>query len=311
MADLIDVLNALETVVLTTVYPPDGTVPPGGVSSLIGCAITTTKGKAAATLLDRVAASLLAGSPEVLVEIMNRPGMSRNTTRFPQQWQQQVAPTTTLIATVDPTGRYVTIGGTPPGADGPAQNIALILRFGSSPNQAFAYSVQPSDTLDTIASELAALVDVETAASASGAVVTIPAAFGLIARVGGVATALKPLKQFLERVDLRVWAPACAPTDPQWRDLVAKPILIELDQTKFLTLADGLGARIIRCADFPFDDPEKAGLFGRWLAYDIEYSTTITMPAPQAIAPSADLQGAPPPFSEFTETDPPVVVVEA
>lgn len=312
MADLIDVLEAVKAVVLAVAYPPDGTVQGNGLSTACGgCAVLAVAGRPGANDLDAVAASLGMAAPRVVVSVESAPGMMRNTTRFPQRWRRKTAGPTTLTVTVDATGTMATIGGTAPGAAGPAQNIALVLRYGGSPARAFVHAVQPGDTLDSIAAALAALVDAETPATAAGAAVTIPAAFGLLGRVGGVATMQKPLMQQVERILVNVWAPAGPASAPQLRDLAAAPIKQAIAGMRFLTLADGTGGRIVTCGDALLDDPEKAGLYRRMLMYDVEYSTTVEDQAAVAIAAAAALQGGARPVEEFTENAPPVVQVEA
>lgn len=311
MADLIDVLNAFKSTVLAAVYPPAGVVPGNSLSPVTGCAVLAVAGEANANDLDLVAASLAAGQvPRTIVSICAAGGMWRNTTRYPKAWLRQIAGTTTLTLSVDATGTVVTIGGTAPGAAGPAQNVALIVGFAGSRPQGFAYSVLPSDTLDSIASALAALVDTATPASASGAQITIPAAHSLVARVGGVSTMLKEVMRQTDRIQVNVWAPIGPSNRPQLRDAVAGAVKIALAQDTFLTLADQTAARVVTRGDFLLDDPEKAGLFRRLLNYDVEYATTITMPGPIAIVATGDLQGGAAAIADFTGSDPPVVTAQ-
>ena len=253
-------------------------VPTSGVSPIANIKVEVASGEPLASDLDAIAAT----TTRALVSIFEAPSYWRNTTRYFEEWQTSVQPTHTLTATVDTTGTIVTIGGTV----STTQNIALIVGFGGAAKP-YVYQVKATDTLNSIASALAALVNADTPASASGAAITISAAHKLIARVGGVGTVVKEEMRQTTRIFVNFWCP-----NPTIRDAVSKPVKNALCETHFLLLADGFAARLITCGDLLNDESEKPGLYRRLVMYDIEYPTTLSSPATEIIVPQLQQTGA-------------------
>ncbi len=261
------------------------TIPANGISTLAGAKVEVGSGEPLANDLDAIAATTVLvppPSPRALVSVYAAPAYGRNTTRYFEEWQVSVQPGTTLTAAIDATGTVVTLGGTV----SVPQNVALLVGAPAAP-KAYVYSVASGDTLASIAASLAALVNVDTPAVASGATVTIAAAHKLVARIGGVGSVVKELMRQVERIHVNFWCPS-----PELRDAVAKPVKPALSGTHFLLLADGTAARIITCGDYLMDEPEKAGLYRRLLMYDVEYGTFEAGKAAQIIAPQAQFDGA-------------------
>lgn len=263
-------------------------VPAGNLSPVAEAAVLAVSGWPVAGDLDAVAASVAAPPVRAIVSAFAAPGRFRDTTRYPLEWTAFQQPTPTLAIAVS--GTAATISGTPGGG----QVVALIIGFAAS-RKAYAYAVQANDTLASVAANLAALIAVDTAATASGATITVPAAFSLIGRVGVVGVAMKELRRQMQRFWLTIWAPS-----PAVREAVAAPIAVGLANTDFLTLADGTAARVVPCGDDLLDDPQKANLYRRCLAYDIEYPTTITLPASEIVVFEQQLTSSEAAQSGFT-----------
>lgn len=289
MADISDVTSEVANQVTLAVYPNGTSQPP-----VAGDQITILQGWPLDTDLDHMVASFNAAvSPVVaaLISIYPRPGMYRNTSRYPSNWQEVSRPTHTITLTASDV--TVTVGGTAPGSSGPIQNLGLIIGFGSQ-TQSFVYQTQASDTLASIAAALAALVNAETPASAVGPVITIPAATSITARIGIIGTVARELRRQIERIDISIWCPS-----PPLRDQIGAPIRTAFAKFDYLTLADGFAARSRAGDDHWLDDPEKAGLYRRCMGFDIDYPTTETMTGTEIIVfQNSTIQG----FSPGTST---------
>ncbi|HZT90282.1 MAG TPA: hypothetical protein VFA12_20245 [Stellaceae bacterium] len=278
MADLVDVCNALKSIALTALGIPSG----GGLSTVVpNTLIAIGNGWPTEATLNGIAASYSAANPQALISIYPVPNGFRNLTRNPAKWQELSRPTATLTITV--AGDTLTIGGAAPGANGAVQNVAAIVGFGTA-YQGFVYQTTPSDTLNTIAASLAALINAATPASAVGEVITIPAAFSIIGRIGVTGTAIREISRQAQMVDLHVWTPT-----PALRDQIGIPLRQALSAQftagciEWVTLADGSGMRITMGADHWLDDPEKANLYRRIIGVECDYATTQTIAAAEII----------------------------
>lgn len=249
MADLSDVQNALVTLAAQTLYP-NGTAQP----SIATAPIIIYPGWPIASRLDD---DLAAG--KVHVSVYARPE-ERNTTRFSQEWKTISinAATITLAATVN----TVTVGG----YVWAGQNATLLVN-----GKPYSYPVQQTDTLTTIATALAALVNADTPATSLGAIVTIPAAYKIVARVGTTGTSIRELRRQERTFQLVIWAPT-----PALRDAVTQPLDVALAALNFITLSDTSAARLIYKGSPITDDLQKDRLYRRDLLYKVEYATTQT-----------------------------------
>jgi hypothetical protein len=259
MSDLSDVSNTLVGLIAGILYPNGTAVP---VSPGVGAMCRVGAGWPPDAQLTP---DLAAGVVNVSIYPMN---IERPVPHFMEQWilLNHIAPTVTL-AVID---RSITIGGTLP-TPAIAQNLAVIIG-----NNAFAYAVQPSDTLNTIASALATLIAaVYAGATSSGAVITLPAGTPKPSlRTGGTAMMGKEIGRQLRDFRIVIWAPT-----PSLRDASAKAIDPALRQTNFLTLPDGFGGRLKYVKTDIVDQQEKANLYRRDLCYSVEYPSTITQVA--------------------------------
>lgn len=249
MADLSDVQNALVTLAAQTIYPT-GTANP----SVANAPVMIYAGWPGSARLDD---DLAAG--KVHVSVYARPE-ERNTTRYSRDWKTVSinAATLTLATTVN----TVTVGGTV----STPQNATLLVN-----GKAYSYALQPTDTLTTIATALAALVNADTPATSSGAVVTIPAAYKIVARVGTTGISIRELRRQERVFQIVIWAPT-----PALRDAVTQPLDVALAALNFITLSDTSAARLIYKSSPITDDLQKASLYRRDLFYTVEYATTQT-----------------------------------
>lgn len=254
MADLSDVSNTLVGVIAGILYP-NGTAQP----SVIGADCRIGSGWPTSAQLDP---DLKAGIVNVSVYPMN---IERDVPHFMEAWLliNHFAPTVTLTASA----RTVTVGGTLP-TPAIAQNVAAVIG-----GNAFAYSVQASDTLNSIASALATLIAVTyPGTTSSGAVITLPTSAPQVSlRTGGTALMGKEVGRQVRDYRMVIWAPT-----PALRDATAKAIDPVLRQMNFLTLPDGFGGRLKYARTDIVDQQEKANLYRRDLCYSVEYPTTVT-----------------------------------
>lgn len=194
------------------------------------------------------------------------------TTRYSTKWQQLTCNAPTL--TLNSAGQVVTVGGTNP-APYSQQNCAVFVN--KSP---YTYAVQPSDTPQTIATALAAVIAIDIPGTTSnGATLTLPAGNYIdTLRVGGTGTAVSVIRSQDRLFQIVLW---CS-TNAQ-RIALAKVIDPLLSSMNFLTMPDGVYARIIY-KDSPQQDlGEKARLFRRDLRYMVDFATTITQGTAQVI----------------------------
>lgn len=249
MADLSDVANALVTLAAAVAYP-NGTAQP----SVINADVRVFAGWPVPALLD---ADLAAG--KVQVSVFPMPGMERVISSAFGDWTAPSPPINTL--TLTGSGQTVTVGGTV----STPQNAALVVD-----NKAYVYAVQAGDTLASIATALAALVNADQSATAGGAVVTIPNAKYISPRVGGVGTSQRETRRIEQTFMLTTWAPS-----PVLRDQLASKIDAALSGQSKLGLPDQ-GAALRYRRSNQDDGSQKAGLFRRDLVYAVEYSTYVT-----------------------------------
>lgn len=255
MADVIDVQTALVALAAAALYP-NGT---GQPSAAGGVPCKVYAGWPTESQLD----SDLAGRT-AHVTVFPRPE-ERNTTRFPQDWQPQTMNSATLTLTIN--GQQITVGGVVPPANNP-HNLSVLAN-----GKPYVYAVQTSDTLNSIAASLAALIAADLpGTSAAGAVVTLPGTGRIgAARVGVTGTAVREIRRQERQFQITVWADS-----PTHRDAVAQPVDQVLAATKFLTMPDGLAARLIYKGSPISDNTQKSRLFRRDLIYLVEYATTQT-----------------------------------
>ena len=271
MADVVDIYNALGAQIEGVLYP-GGTPAPGEASPVTGTVIRIYPGWPAADQLNKDIQSGIA-----TVSMFAIPAAVQNVTRYPLDWQTQVAPVTTLTATIDATGTEITIGG----AVSIPQNIGAVVN-----GKKAVYAVQSGDTLSSIATALAAVINAFETSYAVGDVVYIPGAYSLLASVGGVGTSIKEVGRLRRQLQVTYWCPT-----PALRDTISGPVVAALMALERMTLADQTSARIITVSDKFSDDNQKPLIYRRDSIYSVEYATTITEQDTQIIVTDTVMTG--------------------
>ena len=262
MADLHDVENALVTIIAAALYP-NGT----GQASAITAPCKVLPGWPPP--------QMLAGT--VSVSVFAIAAASKLTSRYPTEWM----PLTTVAATITAAvaGNVVTLGGT---VSRP-QNVTLIVN-----GKPYSYAVQAGDTLTSIATGVATLVNADVACTSSGAVITAATTARIVARVGGSGTAIKELRRQEQRFQVTVWSPT-----PELRAAAVPVIDTKLASINFITLADGMAARIYYFGTASIDTGEIVGSYRRDLFFVVEYATTITETESQITSVTDNITGGP------------------
>lgn len=261
MADISDVRQALARIIGGLLYPagvPTGIDPP---SPIVGACCRVYAGWPERDKLDK---DLAAGVVNVTVY---QQGGGHNTSRYPKKAQvvTRVAPTLTWAIS----GNTVTLGG----AVMVPQNLALIID-----GVDFLYPVQTGDTLGSIAAAMTALIAAARTASVSGSTITVPNSHTIVARVGTVSTVATEVSRESLTMQIDIWAPT-----PALRTATGKAIQPTLRNTPRILLPDGFTAHFMQAGERDDDSTEKALLYRRISLYSVEYPTTITETAPQAI----------------------------
>ena len=261
MCDLSDVEQALVDLVAQALYP-QGTSQP----SAVGINASAYRGWPLAAQLDadmtatKVVNGAKVADPTANITVFPLAGMTRLTTRYPREWRADGPAPTSLTAAVS--GHQVTLGG----AAGLAQLVGIRCL-----GMAYVYQAEPTDTPESTAAALAALVP---GAAVSGATVTCPADPKLKARVGGYATIRRELRRQVQGFRVTCWCP-----DRVSRDAVATCVDQAIAQHTFLTLPNGSGRLTYAAADVD-DVPQKDRLWRRDFRVTVEYPTTEVQVAP-------------------------------
>lgn len=272
MADASDVTNQLAAVITQALYP-SGT----GQPSIIGVPIKVYPGWPDPATLDGDLHGLNQATPKPgsMLHVSVYPkNTERNTTAWPLSWWPQTFNAASIEFAI--AGNTVTLSGAP----STPQNVALTVGH-SNTTQTVTYALQPSDTLTSIATALAAQIQ---GASSSGAVITVPATTPIQSWVaGGAGTVMQLISRQEREWMVSVWA-------NNWtnRDLLAKPLDVLLKQTPFLLLPDTTSARITYQSS-PYNDMRTSvQIYRRDIIVTAAYDTTVTAPASQIVATELD-----------------------
>jgi hypothetical protein len=268
MADLSDVMTALQTQIFAAVYP-NGTSAP----SITTKGIRVFPGWPQPAALD---ADMRVGICNI--SIYPTP-VEQNVTRFPKQWQQVSVTPPTLTLTVS--GRTITVGGAMP-TPFSAHNLAVLMA-----GSAFVYALQATDTLTTIATALATLIAAAyPGTTSSGAAITLPNAGPIPkARVGSVGQSIMEIRRQKRLFQIVIWADT-----PTSRDTIAQAVDPALADVQFLTMPDGTAARLIYRDSPVTDGLQKERIYRRDLRYSVEYATTKIQTTATVIAGQATQQ---------------------
>ena len=264
MPDQSDVENVLVSLVTQIAYP-NGTA----ADSAIGNKIKVYRGWPIPANLD---ADLKAGIVNISVFPLDG---EQNVTRFSTDWTELPSPRITLNMTVS--GNTVAIGGK---VCCPL-NAAILVN-----GTAFIYPLQATDTLTTVATALAALINATYPASSSGAVVTVPDATKLEARLGTVANMVQEVKRQKKPFRITIWC-----NSPFVRDAVARLIDPALARLTDIALSDGTAGRIRYVRTHTEDGSQKSMLYRRDFVYSVEYGTNISQNAVTIVAEQLNITG--------------------
>lgn len=257
MADQSDVETALVTLVAESLYP-QGTEAP----SVPGPVCRVYRGWPLSAALE---ADLAGGRVNIAIAPVE--ASLRLTTRFPEEWVQGATIATHLSVKV--LDGCVYFSGT---AD-PGQ-LAGVLVDGST----FVYRTEAGDTPELVAAQLAAQIREQRLALYADAVLSVPGAARMIARVVADQPAWRELRRQMQ--DFRI---ACFCPDPITRDTTAATIDIALATHRFIDLPDSTAGRLLRTGGTTMDRTENALLYRRDLFCGVEYATIETVKQPSML----------------------------
>lgn len=250
MADLRDVLDALAALATTATYP-------NGVNatSVTGRKVHVGPGWPQSDTLNELIAR---GESAVSVYPADT---ERVTTRYLDDWQERDVPAATITATVGP--GEVLLAGTPSN-----KHIVTLIVDG----KAYSYGVLSTDSLSSIAAALAALVNVDTPSTSTGARVLIPAASRIVARVGVVGTGLRDIEQQEKPFRLIIWAPS-----EDDRTAIGRVLTPAVQRSTFITLSDSTVGHVQYQRTVLTDHLEKQLIYRRDIFLTVEWSTIESM----------------------------------
>lgn len=253
MADLSDVTDALVAIVAAAVYPNGTSQPPA-----TGYPTKVFGGWPISTSLD---ADLRAGA--VNISVFPQSEMEKVTTRYPREWQDQTRVQPSIVASI--ADHAITLSGQIVAND----YLAIFVKGGI-----YAYKVLANDTLATVATAIAALINVDMPASSAGAVITVPAtAAGRIsARAAAPGTLIRELRRQQRGYQITVWA-----ASPAARAATCKTIDPALTLLDSLAMPDGSMTWITYRHSGDFDGREANHIFRRDIFFSVEFATTEVM----------------------------------
>ncbi|KJV49662.1 hypothetical protein VH86_04040 [Pantoea sp. BL1] len=141
----------------------------------------------------------------------------------------------------------------------------------------YHYPVQSGDTLATVATAMANQIP---GATSSGAVITLASGGSVVARTGGIGTAMRELRRQAKDFQITIWAPT-----PAMRVLIASAVDAMLSENSNISLGDGAPSMLFYTRQFDTDASENYLIYRRDLIYTVNYATTQTIAAPQIVAP--------------------------
>ena len=236
-----------------------GYLPPTPAAGPNGGMVQLYRGWPVSTDLSR---AVRAGTSHV--SVFPDAAMARNTTRYlPSDAVPTDLPAPTLLLRAS--GAAVTVNGT-----AEMGQVCGLLVDGVG----YPYRVQVGDGPTSVAAALAALVP---AASAAGAIVTLPTD-----RVTARVVQDVPLSREVRRQE-QVFRVTCWCPTPAARDAVAGAVDAALAPLSRLVLASGWTVYLRYRGTRVDDAPSQGGIYRRELAYTIEYPTTPSVVTPSML----------------------------
>jgi len=245
MADISDVRNTLGSLVGAAMYP-NGV----GQASAVGITVVVRSGWPVPQQLK----AIVAGS-NAMVSIYQMPGMGKNTTRFlGDDDAENAIPAPKLTLAV--AGNRVTVGGSINAGEAPTLTVNY---------QPYGYAVKATDTVNTIAAALAALIP---GASVSGYVVTINGAFSIETDISVPVTVQQEIGRQAQVFMLAIWGPT-----ESLRDAIGRVLELSFKQQPRIVMPDNTWARLLYRGVTDLDASEKSQIYRRNLLYEVEYAT--------------------------------------
>jgi hypothetical protein len=263
VADLSDVLDAVAGLAAMAVYP-NGT----GFASITGKQVTVGDGWPKPADLD----AAFARNPPISIVTIFSPPMSTALSTQVYENPQVVVPAVFGLGApvIGPTWSpwTVTLSGTPVAGE---YVTAVIDRTSS-----FTYTVLVGDTLNAVATNLAALIAATyPGTSATGPVITIPGStISLHVRQGAKVTMGNLLHRQKQNIRVSVWAPN--PTD---RTTIGKAIDVVLKQNLRITFPDTSQGIMTYESTMLDDNSQNMGEYRRDIVMGVEYGTMETYAA--------------------------------
>lgn len=248
MADISDVTTALAAIAASAIYP-NGTSSP----SVAGIPVMIYPGWPEKTQLDN---DIAVNKAHVSIFPTN---MERVTSRFRADYQTLSVNPATITLSVNNAETTITVGGTVT-----TPQTAMIIYNGTG----YAYSIKSNDTLNTIATGIAAMLP---SASAVGAVVTVNGAYSLIGRLSTAGISIRELSRREHVIAVDVWAP-----NDTIRTAISSAIEIAFNALERFALPDGFWARLKYSSMNQIDDLQKSRVYRRNINYTVEYAVTQT-----------------------------------
>lgn len=245
MADIYDVQVVMAQLAQEAVYPNGLSQP-----SVAECAVRIFPGWPLPNTLD---SDLTARNAQISIFPSN---IARSTTRFYTYWDTVSINSPTLTLTVN--NNTVTVGGT---VSTPQSCMVF------SNNVSYSYVVLPSDTLNSIASALAALIP---HASAINNVITISNnPIGVLGKVITTGQSLRELAREMRMMLVSIWAPS-----PQIRSVLGNAIAVLFSSTYRPELPDGSYGQLSYSGSREEDILEKVKCYRRDIHFIFEYGIT-------------------------------------
>lgn len=250
MADLSQIRDTIAENLQTPIYP-NGLMMP----SIAGVPVTINSGWPIRTQLDK---QLQMGNAMVSVYPLKN---ERVVTKFQRNYIPNTPTPATLVMTVETVDIVTTVTIT--GTVTIPQSVMLILN-----KIGYAYAVLETDTLDTIASSLAALIP---GATSLDNVITLPQSYSIIARVSTNYTASAELARVDRLFMITCWCPSEA-----IRFLLGNAIDIYMKENYRIPMVDNFFAQVFYHNTDDTDMLDKSLIYRRDLNYTIQYATTVT-----------------------------------
>ena len=271
MASITGVANTLVSAIAAALYPDGFDVDPP--NSIAGMPVKVYAGW---PLPEKLDADLL--SNVVNISVFPKAGAERITTRYFEQWKISAAPNPTLTMAID--GQNVTIDGT---VSIPQVCAAIVDGIG------YPYVVLVDDTLETIASGLAAVIAVDLPdVTVDGVVITLPDTSIIDdVRVGAAGTSVKELRRQERQFTATVWA-----YSPASRDAVANVIDYMFTRAVFLSDDDDLAIKIVYNGSNLIDEKQKIVIYRQDFTLTVEYGTAEKQQQMQIVIPVANVSGS-------------------